>query len=169
MSFLNPSSYEALTTFDEVLLGPLRNSLLSEHPAVFIVVHFMGSHYNYRQRYPDQFDRFRPSPTPTDPVSIHEPYWKDALNNAYDNSILYSDHILAEVISALKASGRERALMLYVSDHGEDLFDDRSRKVDTGGRRSTPTASRRSSGTRTPTPHGFQTRCELCKPTAANG
>ena len=125
LSFLNPSSYEAQTTFDDVLLGPLRSSLLSKHPAVFIVVHVMGSHYNYRQRYPDQFDRFRPSPTPTDPVSIHEPYWKDALNNAYDNSILYSDHILAEVISALKASGRERALMLYVSDHGEDLFDDR--------------------------------------------
>jgi len=125
LSFLNPSSYEARTTFDEVLLRPLQNALMRQDPAVFIVVHVLGSHFNYRQRYPDQFDRFQPSPAPKDPVSLHDPYWKDALNNAYDNSILYSDHILAEVINALKASGRERALMLYVSDHGEDLFDDR--------------------------------------------
>ena len=90
-AFLNPSSYDVQTPFDEVLLGPLKSALTSEHAAVFVVVHMLGSHFNYRHRYPEAFDQFHPSPTPHDPVSLHDPRWKEALNNAYDNSILYTD------------------------------------------------------------------------------
>src|SRR6202008_4924655 len=44
-----------------------------------------------------------------------------ALVNEYDNSILYTDYFLHEVIERLTA---RHALMLYVSDHGESLGDE---------------------------------------------
>ena len=45
-----------------------------------------------------------------------------ALINAYDNSIAYTDHVLAQTIHWLKQqqSGFDTSL-LYVSDHGESL------------------------------------------------
>ena len=138
--FLNPSSYKGQTPYDEVLLQPLKQVLASQHDAVFVVVHTLGSHFNYRHRYPADFDRFQPSPRQDDPVSLHDKRWKEALSNAYDNSILYADHVLGEVVDALRASGRERALMLYVSDHGEDLFDNRCQH--SGHGRGTPNGFR---------------------------
>jgi lipid A ethanolaminephosphotransferase len=42
--------------------------------------------------------------------------------NAYDNTIAYTDHILAGVIDRLqKAEGSLDVSMLYMSDHGESL------------------------------------------------
>ncbi|NNJ16566.1 sulfatase-like hydrolase/transferase [Pseudomonas putida CSV86] len=42
--------------------------------------------------------------------------------NAYDNSILYTDHVLGQLLDLLKArEQRFDTAMLYVSDHGESL------------------------------------------------
>lgn len=42
--------------------------------------------------------------------------------NAYDNAILYTDHVLADVIRVLDGqSERLDTAFLYVSDHGESL------------------------------------------------
>jgi lipid A ethanolaminephosphotransferase len=44
------------------------------------------------------------------------------INNAYDNTILYTDHFLAGVIDFLrKNDDRFETAMLYASDHGESL------------------------------------------------
>lgn len=44
------------------------------------------------------------------------------MTNAYDNTILYTDHFLARTVQWLKArSDRYDTGMLYVSDHGESL------------------------------------------------
>lgn len=51
--------------------------------------------------------------------------WKcsyEALVNTYDNTILYTDHVLAEQIRLLKSvSATADGLLIYVSDHGESL------------------------------------------------
>ena len=41
--------------------------------------------------------------------------------NAYDNTIVYTDWFLAQVIDLLDASDRVIPAMYYVSDHGESL------------------------------------------------
>jgi lipid A ethanolaminephosphotransferase len=47
---------------------------------------------------------------------------RSALVNTYDNSIAYTDHVLAQNIAWLKTqSAGYRPVMLYVSDHGESL------------------------------------------------
>lgn len=85
---------------------------------VFAVLHTYGSHFNYTERYPADFSRFRPH---------HDMQAKRAnrssLINAYDNTILYIDAVLDSVASVLEQSGRPAA-MLYLTDHGEDIFDD---------------------------------------------
>ena len=48
---------------------------------------------------------------------------KEKMRNAYDNSICYTDFVLHEVISMLQQT-KAASTMLYLSDHGEDIFDD---------------------------------------------
>ena len=113
-----------VTVTDGVMLEPLRSILAdTSQPRQLIVVHTMGSHIDYRERYPSEFDIFKPSLERMDTTR-----WRDAgyiarLNNAYDNTIRYSDYFISEVIDAVEASGRKLATVLYVSDHGEDLYD----------------------------------------------
>ncbi len=86
---------------------------------VVVVLHQMGSHGPaYSKRSPPQRKPFLPECTD----SALQKCDSAALINAYDNSIAYTDHILASSIAWLKgqASGFD-AQMLYVSDHGESL------------------------------------------------
>ena len=44
--------------------------------------------------------------------------------NAYDNSIAYTDHVLAQSIEWLKGqSARYEPSLIYVADHGESLWE----------------------------------------------
>ncbi|MCP9759504.1 kdo(2)-lipid A phosphoethanolamine 7''-transferase [Aquitalea sp. S1-19] len=101
-------------TGDMLLLPQLERSLAT-HPKGkhLVVLHTKGSHYQYSQRYPREFARYTPECT-----SIDDACSKASLINAFDNSVLYTDHVLAEVIARLK--GR-KALMVYVPDHGESI------------------------------------------------
>jgi len=117
VSFLNHASLTAPDSYDEVLLQPLRDAVQDSNKDLFIVLHMMGSHSRYDLRYPATFKQFRPvaSDTTDGGLSGYE-----RLRNSYDNTILYTDHVLAGVIDILQKSGAVTAL-LYESDHGEDL------------------------------------------------
>ena len=43
------------------------------------------------------------------------------LNNAYDNSILYTDYLIHSTIEVLREITDRDCCMLFVSDHGESL------------------------------------------------
>jgi lipid A ethanolaminephosphotransferase len=112
--------------FDEALLHGL-DERLAALPAerrargVVLVLHQMGSHGPaYWKRSPAAFKRFTPECT----TNALQQCSAEGLNNAYDNSIAYTDHLLGRAIDwlarpALRAT-HEPAL-LYVSDHGESL------------------------------------------------
>jgi glucan phosphoethanolaminetransferase (alkaline phosphatase superfamily) len=119
--FLNPVAYTHEGSYDEALVKPLEEFLGAAGPAM-AVVHTMGSHFNYAYRYPPQFDRFKPSSkAPRD--GPEGPAGRGVeTNNAYDNSILYTDHVLDRLIEALARDGK-RSLLVYISDHGEDVYD----------------------------------------------
>ena len=85
---------------------------------LFIVFHTYGSHFNYKERYPEEFAKFQPAN-----ATEVEYKNKDQLINAYDNSVLYTDYFLHSLIGILKNSGAD-ATMIYSPDHGEDLLDD---------------------------------------------
>jgi glucan phosphoethanolaminetransferase (alkaline phosphatase superfamily) len=82
---------------------------------LFLVIHTLGSHYTYESRYENEFEVFS---TRRGTAS-----GRQRLINAYDNTVLYSDFVIAQLIGALRSRPGIKAL-LYVSDHGENLEDD---------------------------------------------
>jgi glucan phosphoethanolaminetransferase (alkaline phosphatase superfamily) len=124
VAYFNGSGAWELTPPDGVLLEPLKRALAqATEPRQLIVLHTLGSHYDYRYRYPHAFERFKPAPSPADAVDMHDDLFREKLNNAYDNSILYTDYFISQVIAAVSQSDRPVATVLYLSDHGEDVFD----------------------------------------------
>lgn len=119
VAFLNPSSYAYPGTYDHVLLPMLRRHLQSRTKA-FVVLHTMGSHFQYAHRYPPEFERFQPASQKNILQETDGQQTPEAIANAYRNSVLYTDHVLEEVIRTLEALGRSSA-MVYVSDHGQGL------------------------------------------------
>ena len=108
-------------TSDERLLPFLNKAMAKGHKKLFVVLHMYGSHFNYRDRYPQSRARFVPD-TPTEAKPENRPQ----LVNAYDNTILQTDYILHSIIEKLRSTGAVSAMM-YTSDHGENIFDDSRR------------------------------------------
>ena len=112
---------------DEALLTGLDQRLASlsaerRQRGVLLVLHQMGSHGPaYSKRSPPARKPFQPECLTT----ALQDCTPAALVNAYDNSIAYTDHVLAGAIDWLQ---RQRAhhdpMLLYVSDHGESLGED---------------------------------------------
>lgn len=110
--------------YDTVVVGQARQ-LFEQHPArkSFYLLHLLGSHLKYDQRYPKEYERFTPAVQASDGYAVLSAKNKEKVVNAYDNTILYTDHVIAEAIRLLQEKKGIRALV-YVSDHGENLFDD---------------------------------------------
>ncbi|MES3013627.1 MAG: phosphoethanolamine--lipid A transferase, partial [Pseudomonadota bacterium] len=86
---------------------------------VVVVMHPMGSHGPaYWRRSPAEFKRFLPECRSIDLQDCSN----EQIVNAYDNSIAYTDHVLASTIRWLRArESSSEAALLYVADHGESL------------------------------------------------
>lgn len=107
--------------YDERLLQRLPEIIRSSQKDLVIVLHQKGSHGPaYSKRYPKEFDRFAPVCTTNDLQKCST----ESIVNAYDNTILYTDHFLSRTIDLLKKSVKEDkvdASFVYFSDHGESL------------------------------------------------
>jgi glucan phosphoethanolaminetransferase (alkaline phosphatase superfamily) len=110
-SSISSMAYEANTSFfanlnyleaktDEVLLDYL-NKLQTNSGKEMYLLHIMGSHSDYINRYKKETALF-----------------KNAKNivEEYDNSVCYSDYILSQIFERFK---NEKLLLIYISDHGE--------------------------------------------------
>lgn len=111
-----------VTPPDTVAVDRLAQLLSRPEEKQFFVIHTMGSHDAYHKRYPAEFDVFKPSLTTLPHPDHHDPHLKAEVNNAYDNSVLFTDTVLASVIDLLKKKG-DLSGIYYSADHGENLFD----------------------------------------------
>ena len=103
---------------DGVFDRPLAAFLDGVERDTVLVLHQIGSHGPaYHLRYPEGFGPFRPA-CETAEFADCTP---DQILNAYDNTIAWTDHVLAQTIDRLAAARGLDAAMLYVSDHGESL------------------------------------------------
>ncbi|QLG89628.1 phosphoethanolamine--lipid A transferase [Chitinibacter bivalviorum] len=108
--------------WDEMLLKNLPaqiDSISKEKKNAVLVLHMMGSHGPaYYKRYPPQFEKFKPAcnTNQMDKCSQGE------IMNSYDNTLLYTDYVLANLIKILEANETKLdTAMMYVSDHGESI------------------------------------------------
>ncbi len=114
----HPGFCDGKSCFDEVMLDDLDDYLRGVTKDTFIVLHTIGSHGpTYYQRYPAEFRKF----TPTCDTSDLKSCTQEEIVNTYNNSLLYTDHVVAETIGILKRFPYFESGLLYVSDHGESL------------------------------------------------
>ena len=106
-------SYAFSDRYDEALLPLLETVDPTKNN--FIVIHIMGSHIYYNDRYPHEFSKWKQGPYPDG-------------QEAYANSQLYTDWLLQQIYTYGKDKLNLQA-MVYFSDHGESL--DKSHNPDT--------------------------------------
>ena len=104
---------------DEVLLQGLDTVARDAKGNLAVVLHMLGNHGPaYFKRYPAAFRRY----TPTCDTGELRECSREQVVNAYDNALLYTDHVLAKTIDFLQSqASRYDTALVYVSDHGESL------------------------------------------------
>lgn len=105
---------ELLTALDHILSGP--------EEKLCIVIHMMGGHFSYE-------DRYRPSDAHylVDKLSYNNPFaagYRDAIHASYANAMLKDVRFVEQVEQRLRSQAGATAMMVYAPDHGENLFDD---------------------------------------------
>ena len=81
---------------------------------MLIIIHLMGNHIAYHKRYPAEFNQFK----------------GEGVRSEYDNSILYNDYVMKELVKKLSAWPNFKGLV-YVSDHSEGVAHDLNHNPDT--------------------------------------
>lgn len=88
-----------------------------------VVLHLMGTHGWYPNRFPREFAHF--AGAKVDPAGRDFLTWsKVQAINAYDDAVRYNDHVMGEVLELLGGYAGS-AYLVYLSDHGEELYDAR--------------------------------------------
>jgi heptose-I-phosphate ethanolaminephosphotransferase len=107
--------HEPAAKFDENVIVPLVDAVGRRSGPAAVFIHLTGSHVAYAQRFPPAFAQF------SGDVAGHSRS-ESAVINAYDNSVLYNDFVVAGLIDRVKALNRDAAVV-YFADHGEEVYD----------------------------------------------
>nr|WP_270049470.1 phosphoethanolamine transferase [Thalassolituus pacificus] len=107
--------------YDIFMLNRITEALANPAPYKAIFIHMMGSHAQYKNRYPDDFMVFKDAEvnayTENPSQSVID------VINEYDNSILFSDFFLQQLFSLVKEKqSGALATITYFSDHGEEVY-----------------------------------------------
>ncbi|MES2817737.1 MAG: phosphoethanolamine transferase CptA [Pseudomonadota bacterium] len=116
--YLNNNLNQNARQYDGDVLAPFDKVLVDAAPRKFIVVHLLGTHMSYQYRFPPEYERF------TDRQGVPDWVTEDQLPtyNSYDNAVLYNDFVVSSLIEQFAAS-KPHGFLLYLSDHGEAVFD----------------------------------------------
>jgi glucan phosphoethanolaminetransferase (alkaline phosphatase superfamily) len=106
---------------DGALLPAYSRELARAGTPRFIGMHIMGSHWEYYRRYPKSFEHFG-SARGLNALSIafDNAASRQAMVDTYDNSVLYTDWLLQQVIEQARAL-KVPATVTFIPDHGEEL------------------------------------------------
>ena len=105
--------------YDAILFCGLRQRIESSPKnKVLMVLHASTSHGpNYAAKYPKAFEFYTPVAQNVEEGEKNI----GLLVNAYDNTIRYTDHLLSALIDTLRAMNAWQSAMIFISDHGESL------------------------------------------------
>ena len=110
-------SYEKSYRADGELLPLLYEAMNNNSDKNFYVLHLMGCHGEYENRYTPDFAKFSDVDETKGIIKTQEAKTKRA---QYDNAILYNDTIVTQVMEAFKDKD---AIVIYMPDHGEEVYD----------------------------------------------
>lgn len=103
------SGYTTWTNYnDGELANKLRQIKFDSQKNNLVVIHLMGSHTDYQERYPKKQEKFSVKDKKTRRI------------NSYDNTVFYTDTVLHQIYDIMRARDEFQG-MVYCSDHGEDM------------------------------------------------
>ncbi|MDE1253436.1 phosphoethanolamine--lipid A transferase [Vibrio aestuarianus] len=107
------------TCYDMAMLENFEKNIDKMQGNRMLLMHLIGSHGpTYFQRYPQNKKVFQPDC----PRADIENCTVDQIINTYDNTILYTDYVIAQTIEKLKTlEDKYNTALIYISDHGESL------------------------------------------------
>ena len=85
----------------------------------FFVIHLMGAHLAYYNRYPFEFAKFNET-------NIRLPGFNDEQKQViaqYDNALFYNDYIVSGIIDKFRETNSD-TIVIYLPDHGEAVYDE---------------------------------------------
>ena len=109
--------YEERRNFDTVVLAPLQDIVHRDSTDKVIFVHLLGDHFYYRARFPESAAYFDGA----DGASCRTPEQNQLIND-YDSSVRFNDQVMSQIITTMREFDGE-SLVLYFSDHGEEVYD----------------------------------------------
>ena len=107
-------SYEKTFRPDGEILPLLYKAMDNNNSKNFYVLHLMGAHGDYKSRYTPDFAKFTASDEHKNSAQ------KNQYRAEYDNAILYNDTIVWQIMQAFKD---KNAIVIYMPDHGEEIYD----------------------------------------------
>ncbi|WP_095272085.1 sulfatase-like hydrolase/transferase [Helicobacter sp. 13S00477-4] len=114
----NIKYYNGPQDLDGDMLVEIEDIITNAKEDSFLVINLHGSHgASYYKRYPSGFEVF----SPVCHTSELQKCSKQDIVNAYDNSIIYTDYFLYQIVQALEKNKKFSVAMWYLSDHGESL------------------------------------------------
>ena len=107
----------ALYRFDEGVLNAYDGLKAQNKEHNLVILHLMGSHVEYRARYPQNTRRFfTPQNANRPELTVKQRY----ILSDYDNSVRYNDSIVSAITQRFIDKD---AVVIYMPDHGEEIFD----------------------------------------------
>lgn len=109
--------------FDEDVIPLFKNDLDTyKSGQKMVVLHLGGGSHGplYMDRHPKNFLKFKPMCKDADVVNKCT---KEELYNSFDNTILYVDYVVSNIIDILEKN-KKPYVFIYVSDHGESLLEE---------------------------------------------
>lgn len=107
--------------YDEVLLrklNPFINDAVKANKDTVIFLHLVGNREPYNKRVPENMKVF----TPTCENSDQQKCSVEEIVNSYDNTIIYTDYIIKNIVDILDSYKDDVSTgLIYISDHGESL------------------------------------------------
>ena len=107
---------KSLHQYDEGIVLDYKKLKTFKNPHNLIIFSLFGQHIAYRERFPDNFNKF----SPTDYNRKDLTYQDLEVLASYDNATLYNDYVLETIIRLFE---NKEVIIIYMPDHGEECFD----------------------------------------------
>lgn len=114
-----------LMGYDGALVDDFVKNKQADDKSNLVIFHLWGQHVDANSRFPHtkQFERFSYKDVPNKAKYLDKDKKQDIAN--YDNATLYNDYVIGKIFDMYR---KKNAVVVYLSDHGEEEYDYRDSK-----------------------------------------
>jgi heptose-I-phosphate ethanolaminephosphotransferase len=116
--------------YDEYIIPRVLEVIDDPAPKKLIVINLLGSHTSYKERIPAHRSNFKFTEPPPATATFKNFFGHDnvaQIINDYDASIRYTDFVVSRIFESLEERNSGAWAAIYLSDHGEEVFDTENR------------------------------------------